>query len=104
VTAGATYVVFGLCAGAATAFIAASPPILIEAVAGLALLGAFGAALMGAVADPQAREAAVITFLVTGSGVSLMGISGAFWGLVAGGAVLAGRRLRRTPQAVGRDR
>jgi benzoate membrane transport protein len=103
-TAGATYVVFGLCAGAATAFIAASPPILIEAVAGLALLGAFGAALMGAVADPQAREAAVITFLVTGSGVSLMGISGAFWGLVAGGAVLAGRRLRRTPQAVGRDR
>lgn len=99
VTAGATYVLFGLCAVAATAFIAASPPILIEAVAGLALLGAFGSALMGAVADPQAREAAVITFLVTGSGVTLLGISGAFWGLVAGGAVMAGIRLRRRAAA-----
>jgi benzoate membrane transport protein len=95
VTAGLTYVAFGLCAGAATAFIAASPPILIEAVAGLALLGAFAGALMGAVADPRAREAAVITFLVTGSGVTLLGVSGAFWGLLAGGAVLAGRRIAR---------
>jgi benzoate membrane transport protein len=93
VAAGVTYILFGVGAGAATAFIAASPPILIEAVAGLALLGAFGAALLGAVADPRAREAAVITFLVTASGVSLLGISGAFWGLVAGGAVLAGGRI-----------
>ena len=89
VAAGATYVVFGLLAGADTAFIAAAPPILIEAVAGLALLGAFGAALMGAAADPKTREAAIITFLVTGSGVTLLGISGAFWGLIAGGAMMA---------------
>jgi benzoate membrane transport protein len=89
VAAGLTYVLFGLGAGAATGFLAASPPILIEAVAGLALLGAFGSALMAAVADPASREAAVICFLVTGSGVTLLGISGAFWGLVAGGAVLA---------------
>ncbi len=94
VAAGAAYLVFGLGAGAATAFIAASPAILIEAVAGLALLGAFGGALMGAVADPQTREAAIVTFLVTGSGVTLLGVSGAFWGLVAGGAMMAGGRLR----------
>ncbi len=94
VAAGATYVLFGLGAGAATGFLAASPPILIEAVAGLALLGAFGSALLAAVADPASREAAVICFLVTGSGVTLLGISGAFWGLVAGGALLLLGRWR----------
>ena len=94
VAAGLTYVLFGLGAGAATGFLAASPPILIEAVAGLALLGAFGGALMAAVADPASREAAVICFLVTGSGVTLLGISGAFWGLVAGGAMMALGRWR----------
>ena len=96
VVAGVGYVLFGLAATAATAFISASPPILIQAVAGLALLGAFGSALMGAMADPRDREAAVITFLVTGSGLTFFGISGAFWGLVAGGAVLALTRWKRT--------
>ncbi|WP_144293040.1 benzoate/H(+) symporter BenE family transporter [Rhodoligotrophos appendicifer] len=94
VVAGLAYVVFGLLAGAATAFISASPPILIEAVAGLALLGAFGSALMGAMQDMRDREAAVICFLVTASGVNLFGISGAFWGLVAGGAIHALGRWR----------
>jgi benzoate membrane transport protein len=89
VTAGATYVVFGLLAGAATSLIAASPPVLIEAIAGLALLGALGGALMGAVNQPDGREAALITFLVTASGLSFLGISGAFWGLLAGGAMRA---------------
>ncbi len=91
---GAVYILFGLLAGAATAFIGASPPILIEAVAGLALLGAFGSALMGAAAEPKDREAAIITFLVTASGMTFFGISGAFWGLVAGGAMLALTRWR----------
>ena len=71
VVAGATYVVFGLLAGAATSLIAVSPPILIEAIAGLALLGALGGALMGAVNQADGREAALITFLVTASGVEL---------------------------------
>ena len=93
VVAGLTYTVFGLLAGAATAFIAASPPILIEAVAGLALLGAFGSALLGAVAAVDGREAALVTFLVTASGQGFLGVSGAFWGLLAGGAMLI---LRRT--------
>jgi benzoate membrane transport protein len=89
VTAGATYVVFGLMAGAATSLIAVSPPVLIEAIAGLALLGALGGALMGAVTEADGREAALITFLVTASGLSFFGISGAFWGLLAGGAMRA---------------
>jgi benzoate membrane transport protein len=94
VVAGAVYILFGLLAGAATSFIGASPPVLIEAVAGLALLGAFGSALMGAASEPRDREAAIITFLVTASGVTFFGISGAFWGLVAGGAMLALTRWR----------
>ncbi len=94
VIAGFFYVLFGLLAGAATTFISAAPPILIEAVAGLALLGALGSALMGAVAEPRDREAAIITFIVTASGVKFFDISGAFWGLVAGGAIYALLRWR----------
>ena len=95
VVTGCTYILFGLAAGGAAVLISVAPPILIEAVAGLALLGAFGSALVGAVTGPQDREAAAITFLVTASGLSFFGISGAFWGLVAGGAMLAWTRWRR---------
>jgi benzoate membrane transport protein len=94
VVAGLTYIVFGLLAGAATAFIAASPPVLIEAVAGLALLGAFGSALLGAVSVVEGREAALVTFLVTASGQGFLGVSGAFWGLLAGGAMLGLARAK----------
>jgi benzoate membrane transport protein len=86
---GAGYVVFGLLAGVVTAFVALAPPILIQAVAGLALVGAFSGSAMAAFQAPESREAAAITFLVTASGVSFAGISGAFWGLVAGGLMLA---------------
>ena len=64
---------FGLLAGAATGLITVSPPLLIEAIAGLALLGALGGALMGAVREAEEREAALITFLVTASGLSFSG-------------------------------
>jgi benzoate membrane transport protein len=84
VTAGGAYLVLALTAGVATAFIAASPVVLIEAVAGLALLGALGAALATAAADESLREPAVVTFAVSASGVVALGISSAFWGLVAG--------------------
>jgi benzoate membrane transport protein len=94
VVAGLAYIAFGLLAGAVTAAASAAPPVLIEAIAGLALLGAFGTALLAALAEAQAREAAVICFLVTGSGTSFLGISGAFWGLAAGGAALALGRWR----------
>jgi benzoate membrane transport protein len=94
VVAGAVYVLFGLLAGTATAFVGAAPPVLIQAVAGLALLGAFAGALQASLAVPEMREPAVITFLVTASGLTVMGISGAFWGLLAGGAMLALHRRR----------
>ncbi|BBK38444.1 benzoate transporter [Allostella sp. ATCC 35155] len=94
VVAGIGYVVLGLLAGAATAFVAAAPPVLIEAVAGLALLGAFAGATMAAVSEVRDREAAVVTFLVTASGISFFGIGGAFWGLLAGGGMLALSRWR----------
>jgi benzoate membrane transport protein len=92
--AGAGYILLGLLAGAATAAVRAAPPVLIEAVAGLALLGAFAGALLGAVQAPEDREAAVITFLVAASGLTLFGIGGAFWGLIAGGAVRALARAK----------
>jgi benzoate membrane transport protein len=97
--AGAGYVVLGLLAGAAAAVVSASPPVLIEAVAGLALLGSFASALSAALAQPAEREAAAVTFLVAASGVTLLGVSGAFWGLLAGGAMLALASWRRRPGA-----
>jgi benzoate membrane transport protein len=98
VVASAAYAVLGLLSGLATALIAAAPPFLIQAVAGLALLGALGSALRGMAADPRLREPAVLCFLTTASGISVWGIGGAFWGLLAGGAAMAAagaaRRLR----------
>ncbi|MGO7632399.1 benzoate/H(+) symporter BenE family transporter [Rhizobium leguminosarum] len=91
--AGVGYIILGLLAGAVTAFVALAPSILIEAVAGLALVGAFSSSAMSAFQAPDSREAAAITFLVTASGVSFGGISGAFWGLIAGGLMLALSRL-----------
>jgi benzoate membrane transport protein len=95
VVAGLGYIAFGLMAGGATVLIAAAPPVLIEAAAGLALLGAFSGALMAAVADPARREAAAITFLVSASGLAFAGIGGAFWGLLAGIAMLGLARIGR---------
>ena len=95
IVAGAGYVVFGLLAATVTAFVSLAPPILIEAVAGLALVGAFAGSAMAAFKEPDSREAAAITFLVTASGVGFAGISGAFWGLLAGGLMLALARFTR---------
>ncbi len=95
VAAGVVYLVLGASAGLAASFIAAAPPILIEAVAGLALLGALAGALTAAMGDPDRREAATLTFVVSASGVTAAGISAPFWGLVAGLAFLALQRAVR---------
>jgi len=94
--AGAGYILFGLLASAATVFIGAAPPILIEAVAGLALLGAFGSAINGAVHDPAEREPAIVAFMVAASGLSFLGIGSAFWGLIAGFALRTISRAGQT--------
>ena len=83
-TCGATYVLMGLSAGLATALVASAPPILISAVAGLALLGALTGALAAAMVDPTMRDAAVIALVVSASGITAFGISAPFWGLSAG--------------------
>jgi len=97
VASGATYLVLGLGAGLATALVASAPAGLVEAVAGLALLGALGAALTAALDAPEHREPAVVTFVVVASGITAVGVSAAFWGLMAGLAVLGLQRagLRR---------
>jgi benzoate membrane transport protein len=96
VTAGVGLAILGLGAGLATALLVLSPPVLIEAVAGLALLGALAAALSSAVSEPGSREAAAITFVVTAAGVGFLGVGAAFWGLLAGAAMsLLNRRPTR---------
>ena len=78
----------------ATALVAASPTALVDTVAGLALVGALAGALASALADAERRDAAVVTFVVSASGITLASISASFWGLVAGIAFLALGRLR----------
>lgn len=91
---GVTYIVLGLSAGFAAAFVSAAPPVLIQAVAGLALLGSFTSALLAALSDAEDREAATVTFLVAGSGLAFFGVGAAFWSLLAGLALRALRKRR----------
>lgn len=96
IIAGIFYILFGLFTGFITWFVAQSQPILIEAVAGLALFGAFAASASAAFKDPDTRDAAAVTFMVTASGQGFAGVSGAFWGLLAGIAVYAlGKGMKR---------
>jgi benzoate membrane transport protein len=88
VTSGSTYIILGLGAGLATTLVSVSPPILITAVAGLALLGAFASAVTTSLAVPEHRLVAVVTFLVVAAGLPIAGIGSAFWGLVVGGIVM----------------
>jgi benzoate membrane transport protein len=98
VMAGLFYIAAAMAAGAVVGLLAAFPRELVVAVAGLALLGTIGAGLSVAVKDERHREAALITFLVTLSGLTLWGIGPAFWGVVAGTIALAVQHYRaRTP-------
>jgi benzoate membrane transport protein len=88
VSCGAIYVVIGLFGGAFIGVLMSFPKELIAAIAGLALLGTIGNGLAAAVQHEQHREAAIITFLVTLSGVVIAGVGSAFWGVVAGTVAL----------------
>lgn len=92
VSAGFVYIVLGLSAALATSLLAVTPPLLIEAVAGLALMTTFGSALAAAVSGPDHREAAAITFAVSASGISVLSIGAPFWGLICGLVVLVIQR------------
>ncbi|TDX32231.1 benzoate membrane transport protein [Modicisalibacter xianhensis] len=89
VSAGMFYLLTGILGATVTALFTAFPRELIMAIAGLALLATIGSGLATAVREDAHREAALITFLVTASGISLLGIGSAFWGLLAGLAALA---------------
>lgn len=84
IAAGVFYVVVGLFGATVAALFAAFPKELILAIAGIALLGTIGNSLAAALRDEAEREPALVTFLVTASGLSLAGIGSAFWGLLAG--------------------
>ena len=88
VSCGAIYCVVGLFGAAVTGVLSAFPRELVVAIAGLALLGSIGGGLAVALREDVHREAALITFLVTLSGVSMAGIGSAFWGVVAGAFAL----------------
>ncbi|WP_411852665.1 benzoate/H(+) symporter BenE family transporter [Stenotrophomonas sp. LGBM10] len=94
VAAGVFYMVIGLFGATVAAVFAAFPRELVACVAGIALFGTIANSLAGALREEADREAALVTFLVTASGVSLAGIGSAFWGLVAGGICLAVLRPR----------
>ncbi len=82
--AGGFYLLAGLFGGIIGLLLSALPAALIHTIAGLALLGTIGGSLQRALHDERQRDAALITFLITASGVTLFGVGAAFWGLAGG--------------------
>jgi len=82
--AGGFYLVAGVFGGAIGMLFSALPTALIHTLAGLALLGTLSGSLQQALSDSKQRDAAIITFLITASGVTLLGVGAAFWGLMGG--------------------
>ena len=98
-TAGWAYLVLAAVSTALTVLATAAPTGVIEAVAGLALLPTFGASVAAATGAAEGREAAVTTFVVAASGVTLVGIGAAFWALLAGLVVRSALQLARPRSA-----
>ena len=84
VWAGIFYVMTGLLGATVASLFSALPRELVAAIAGIALFGTIGNSLAGALHDDAERDAALIAFLVTASGLTLLGIGSAFWGLLFG--------------------
>ncbi|WP_313772866.1 benzoate/H(+) symporter BenE family transporter [Enterobacter huaxiensis] len=94
--AGAFYLLAGVFGGSISGLMAALPLSWIQTLAGLALLGTISGSLHQALHNETERDAAIVTFLMTASGVTIGGIGSAFWGLVLGGVCYAlFSRLRR---------
>ncbi|MGB7392252.1 benzoate/H(+) symporter BenE family transporter [Marinomonas sp.] len=95
-SAGLFYLLAGLAGTSVVALFSVFPKSMIAALAGIALLGAIGMNLKSAVSNDQYREAALVTFLVTVSGVSFAGIASAFWGIVLGSVFLLAAKLTKS--------
>lgn len=87
VLAGSFYCLFGLFAGVITSFASLAPAQVLQTLVGVALLATFANATAAAFASTESREAVAVTFLVTSSGLSLLGLSAAVWGLVIGSVI-----------------
>jgi benzoate membrane transport protein len=96
VFAGLFNILAGICGAAVVSLFAAFPTTMISALAGLALLGIISASLQATFEQPDYRDAALITFLVTASGVSFLDIASAFWGITIGLSALAVSRFAKT--------
>jgi benzoate membrane transport protein len=84
VWAGIFYLLAGVFGATIAALFAALPKALVVSVAALALFASIMSGLANAMQDVKQREAALVTFMVTASGLTLLSIGSAFWGLVAG--------------------
>ena len=102
VWAGLFYLLVGLFGATVAGLFAAFPQALVLAIAGIALFGTLGNSLVAALREEDEREAALVTFLVTASGLSLLGVGAAFWGLVAGVCVRLALRRKRDDDGTGR--
>lgn len=94
------YLVFGIAGATLVSLFAAFPRELVAALAGLALFGAISEALGRSTVQVEERDAGLFTFLVTASGVSFLGLSAAFWGLLAGLVVHLAMNARRPAPAL----
>ncbi|MEW2919326.1 benzoate/H(+) symporter BenE family transporter [Ruegeria sp. ANG10] len=95
VMAGVFYCLFGVFAVAITGFAVHADPLLMGALTGIALIGVLANATHAALDVPAEREAAILTFAITASGISVFGLGAAVWGLLAGGiAYLVTKRIR----------
>lgn len=93
--AGVFYIAVGLAGGAVAGLLGAFPKELVIGIAGLALLGTIGGGLASALQQERHRDAALLTYVVTLSGLSIAGIGSAFWGVLAGGLALLASQRRR---------
>lgn len=101
ISCGAFYLLFGMFGATITSVFSAFPKELITALTGIALFASLSSSLSSAMEDTSQRESALITFLVTASGITLFGIGSAFWGLIAGLAtsfILTGSLKRKREQ------
>jgi benzoate membrane transport protein len=96
---GLFYLVGGLFGGTLVLLFAALPAELVAVLAGMALLGAIMANLAGIVAAEDHREAALVSFVATASGMSFLGLGSAFWGIVIGMAAYLVLHRKRRKQA-----
>ncbi|MCX9113996.1 benzoate/H(+) symporter BenE family transporter [Aeromonas veronii] len=98
VWAGCFYLVTGCFGATVAALFSAFPAALVTCIAGLALIGTIGSSLHSALQENEAREAALLTFIITASGISLLGIAAACWGLLIGLAIYQFQSYRQRNQ------